>query len=256
MGDFNSLDLILRVLILIVAALIIVVGIFSSIVSIMLVLKYVKYNRKKNSLGLSGKDLARKILDDANLQNIKVKCSGSLLFGNSYSHFFKKVRLRRLTWKKESVTSLAMAAQKCSLAILDKDNDKDMKKRITLTPFIYFGPVMCVPLIVIGVIIDVLVFNGSGTVACISTGLGILLYALSFVMAIMVLKTEKKAQEKALMICKMREYATEEELEDMKVLFKLYNIEYINDMVMALLELIYRVLIIIAKAKSNQSNNN
>lgn len=255
MEGFKNLDILLQVLILIVSALIIVLSVFSSIISIVLAIKYIKYNNKKNSLKLSGKDLARKILDDANLQNIKVKCSGSILFGNSYSHFFKKIRLRRLTWKKKSVTSLAMASEKCALAILDRDNDPDMKKRIAMTPFIYFGPVMCVPLVLIGVIVDIIVFKGSGKVALISTILSIMLYVLSFVMAFMVLKTEKKAQDKALMICKMREYATDEEIEDMKVLFKLYNIEYINDMVMALLELIYRILIIIAKSRSNKSNN-
>ncbi len=38
-------------------------------------------------------------------------------------------------------------------------------------------------------------------------------------------------------------------------LFKLYNIEYVNDMVIALLELIYRVLQIIAYAQNNSSSS-
>ena len=59
-------------------------------------------------------------------EHIKVSKNGSILFGNSYSHFFKKVRLRRLTWKKDSITSLSIAVQKASLAILDKEGDPDM----------------------------------------------------------------------------------------------------------------------------------
>ena len=38
-------------------------------------------------------------------------------------------------------------------------------------------------------------------------------------------------------------------------LFKLYNIEYVNDMVIALLELIYGVLQIIAYAQNNSSSS-
>ena len=36
--------------------------------------------------------------------------------------------------------------------------------------------------------------------------------------------------------------ATEEELEDLKELFHLYNVQYINDIILACLELIYTLL--------------
>lgn len=49
--------------------------------------------------------------------------------------------------------------------------------------------------------------------------------------------------------------ATEEELVMCKKLFRLYNIEYINDMVIALLELIYRVLQIIAYVQNSSSSS-
>ena len=74
-------------------------------------------------------------------------------------------------------------------------------------------------------------------------------------MAIFVLKTEKKAQKRAYEIMKEEGLATEEELESCKKLFRLYNIEYINDMVIALLELIYRVLQIIAYVQNSSSSS-
>ncbi len=231
----------------IVLILIVVVSIFAFGVQIVLAIKYHKYNKRKNSLDMTGQDIARKILDENELQNIKVKSSGSLLFGNSYSHFFKKVRLRRLTWKKDSVSSLAMASQKSCLAILDKENDPDMKTRIRLTPFIYFGPLAFIPLIIIGVILDILIIKSQSLVCTtVCMILGLLIYLVSFVMSIKVLKTEKKAQDKACELLKNNNMATEDELEMIKELFKLYNIEYINDMVISLLELIYRILQIIA----------
>lgn len=253
--SLNGISDIVILLMGIILILIAVVSIFALIVQIYLAIKYAKYNRKKNSLDMNGADIARKILDDNDLKNIKVKSSGSILFGNSYSHFFKKVRLRRLTWKKNSVSSLAMASQKSCLAILDKENDPDMKTRIRLTPFIYAGPMLFIPLILIGVLIDIfLIKSTSATFTICLSVIGLLIYLISFVMSIKILKTEVKAQEKAYELLKANNMATDEELVMLKKLFKLYNIEYINNMIISLLELIYRVLQIVAYAQSHQTD--
>ena len=90
---------------LIVGILIIIFALVGIVISIFLWVKYHKLNKTKNSCGLTGEQAARRILDNNGLQHIRVKCTGSLIFGNSYSHVFKKVRLRRFTYKKDSVTS-------------------------------------------------------------------------------------------------------------------------------------------------------
>ncbi|MGN0824576.1 MAG: zinc metallopeptidase [Candidatus Coproplasma sp.] len=255
-GAFDGVSAPIIIAMSIVAGLLIIASIFAFGISIYLAVKYVIYNKKKNSCGKSGQEVARDILDRNGLERIKVSSTGSILFGNSYSHYFKKVRLRRLTWKKNSVTSLAMAAQKSALAVLDKEGDKDMKTRIRLTPIIYFGPVMFVPLVVIGALLDILVFtSGNGICTFVLTCIATAIYLLSFVMSILVLKTEKKAQKRALALLKADGLATKEELEDCKKLFRLYNIEYVNDMVIALLELIYRVLQIVAYAQNSSSSS-
>ena len=237
----------------VVVGLLIIASLFALGVSIYLSISYVRYNKKQNSCGKTGEQIARKILDHHELGHIKVSKTGSIMFGNSYSHYFKKVRLRRLTWQKRSVTSLAMAAQKSALAVLDKENDADMRTRVRLTPLIYFGPIAFVPMVVIGVLLDVLL--STGFCGILFTVLGLGFYLLSFVMSILVLKTERKAQKRAYEIMKEEGLATEEELESCKKLFRLYNIEYINDMVIALLELIYRVLQIIAYVQNSSSSS-
>ena len=237
----------------VVVGLLIIASLFALGVSIYLSISYVRYNKKQNSCGKTGEQIARKILDHHELGHIKVSKTGSIMFGNSYSHYFKKVRLRRLTWQKRSVTSLAMAAQKSALAVLDKENDAEMRTRVRLTPIIYFGPIAFVPMVVIGVLLDVLL--STGFCGILFTVLGLGFYLLSFVMSILVLKTEKKAQKRAYEIMKEEGLATEEELESCKKLFRLYNIEYINDMVIALLELIYRVLQIIAYVQNSSSSS-
>lgn len=238
----------------IVGLLIAIVGIYSSIVSIWLMVKYVKFNRKNNSAGLSGQEVARKILDENGLNNIAIKVTGSLMFGNSYSHFFKKVRLRRFTRHEKSLTSLGMGAQKASLAILDKEGDPDMRKRIRLYPLVTFGPFAFIPLILIGGLLDYFVFNQTGIITLVLGGIGFLFYIYSIVLSVLTLKTEKKAQEKAYSILEEKRLATAEELDSLKELFKLYNIQYINDIILSSLELLYVTLEILAAFQGNSSS--
>jgi len=240
-----------------VGVLIVLLSIVALVISICLAVSYTKYNKKQNSAGQTGEEIARRVLDDNGLTKIKVSKNGSFLFGNSYSHYFKKVRLRRRTWKKKSVSAMAMAVQKASLAVLDKEGDGDMKLRIALTPLIYFGPLAFVPLIVVGVLLDIFIFtasNGICTIVC--AGIGLVVYLISFILSLAVLKTEKKAQDRAINIMRDKSIATEEEIEMCRKLFRLYNIEYVNNMVIALLELIYRILQLVAGVQANFSSNN
>ena len=245
----------ISIALLIVGSLIILLTIVSGVVSIVLAIKYVKFNRRKNSCGLTGEQIARKILDDNGLEKIRVKCVGSIMFGNSYSHYFKKVRLRRRTWKKDSVSSLAMAAQKSCLAILDKEKDKDMKTRIVLTPLTIFGPFMFIPLLIVGVILDIVIAGFTGWITILFAGLGLGFFLLSFVLSLVVLKTEVKAQKRAYEILKENNMVTEDELLMLKELFRLYNIEYVNDVILEFLEIIYRILQIVSKVSASSSSS-
>ena len=242
----------LEIALMIVGFLIVIVGAVSGVVQLWLIVKYYKYNRRENSAGLTGMEMARSILDANGLQKIKVKRTGSLLFGNSYSHYFKKVRLRGLIRHETSLTSIGMGAQKAALAILDKEGDPDMKKRIRLVPIITFGPFMFIPLILVGVVLDYFVFNGTSGLCTMALGaLGLLFYVYSIVLSVLTLKTEKKAQARAYDILRSDYGITEGELDALKELFHLYNIQYVNDIILSSLELLYTVLEIAIAVKGD-----
>ena len=232
----------LEIALMIVGVLILIIGTVCGITSFWIMIKYFRFNRKKNSLGITGMEMARKILDDNGLEHIKVKRTGSIFFGNSYSHYFKKVRLRGLIRHETSLTSIGMGAQKAALAILDKEGDEDMKKRVRLVPLITFGPFAFIPLILIGAALDYFVFNENGITTLVLGAIGVLFYVYSIVLCVLTLKTEKKAQSRAYDILENDYHLTSEELADLKELFHLYNVQYINDIILSSLELLYTVL--------------
>ena len=244
----------LEIALMIVGALIFIVGLVATVTSIWLVVKYFRFNRRVNSLGLTGMQIARKILDDNGLEHIQVKRTGSFLFGNSYSHYFKKVRLRGFIRHETSLTSIGMGAQKAALAILDKEGDEDMKKRIRLVPLLTFGPFAFIPLLLIGGALDYFIFNGNGICTLVLGAVGFLFYVYSVVLSVLTLKTEKKAQDRAYEILDRDYHVTDDELSALKELFRLYNIQYINDIILSSLELLYRVLEIAIAIKKNADN--
>ena len=178
------------------------------------------------------------------------------MFGNSYSHYFKKIRLRRMTRHETSLTSLGMGAQKAALAVLAKEGDPDMKRRIRLVPLITFGPFAFIPLLLAGAALDYFFFNQNATCTMVLGGLGLLFYIYSIVLSVTTLKTEKKAQNRANEILLEGRLITEEESEKLKKLFHLYNVQYINDIILSVLELIYNILKIVMMIKGDSSSSN
>jgi Zn-dependent membrane protease YugP len=110
-------------------------------------------------------------------------------------------------------------------------------------------------MILVGTLLDYFMFNQSGICTYILGSLGLLFYVYAIVLAVLTLKTEKKAQERAYSVLQRSHLANEEELADLKELFRLYNIQYINDIIMASLELIYKLLqIALAYAKKDSND--
>jgi Zn-dependent membrane protease YugP len=97
-------------------------------------------------------------------------------------------------------------------------------------------------------------FGQTGLCVYVLGGIGFLFYVYAVVLAVLTLKTEKKAQEKAYEILAKDNLATEEELANLKDLFRLYNIQYVNDIILAALELLYKVLEIALAVKNGSSS--
>lgn len=67
-------------------------------------------------------------------------------------------------------------------------------------------------------------------------------YVYAIVLSVLTLKTERKAQDRAYDILEKDYQITEDELLALKELFRLYNIQYINEIILSSLELLYTVL--------------
>jgi len=98
---------------------------------------YKKGKEKQNSNGLSGCEVARKILDSNGLNDVYVVQTDGML-SDHYDPKRKVVRLSKDIFHGTSVAAAAVAAHECGHAIQDKDNYTFMRIRGALVPFVNF----------------------------------------------------------------------------------------------------------------------
>ncbi len=111
---------------------------------------YKKYKEIKVKAGLSGQEVARKILDANGLENIHiVETQGELT--DHYDPKRKVIRLSHTIFHEDSISSVGVAAHECGHAIQDKEGYTFMKIRSALVPFVnlvsylgYFGLVVSI----------------------------------------------------------------------------------------------------------------
>lgn len=112
-----------------------IILIVPAIASLNIKSNYNKYKQQKNKSGISGFEVARKILDENGLEKLYiVEVQGELT--DHYDPSQKVVRLSTDIFHGETIAAAAVAAHECGHAIQDKENYTFMRIRATLVPIV------------------------------------------------------------------------------------------------------------------------
>lgn len=99
---------------------------------------YSKYSKIKNEKELTGKEVARHILDKHGLFDIDVVETGGYL-SDHYDPKNKVIRLSKNNYRESSIASVAVACHECGHAIQDKEKYSFFKIRSLLVPVVNFS---------------------------------------------------------------------------------------------------------------------
>lgn len=126
--------------------------------------------KKENSKGITGSEVARKILDKNGLSNIYVVATNGYLTDH-YDPKRKVIRLSKDVYEGSSVSSMAIAAHECGHAIQDKEGYLFLRLRSLIFPVVNIATSISYYIILIGFIFEMLnlVYIGIGL-----TSLGLL----------------------------------------------------------------------------------
>ncbi len=125
---------------------------------------YNKTKRIKNRAGLTGGEIARKILDKNGLSNVKVEEVNGVL-ADHYDPRIKTVRLSSDIYRNTSIASASVAAHECGHAIQDKEGYFFLKLRNSIVPIVNFASYAGYFAILIGVIASSLKIIWLGIIA-------------------------------------------------------------------------------------------
>lgn len=245
----------IEIAILIVSGLIVVALVVALIVQIVLIVKYKRYNKTPLANGLTSQQTARSLLDSNGLQNVQIKKLGFfrriLLFGNHYSVMKKTIYLRKNILNSSSVTAVGIATQKVCLAVQHKNKDKSFIFRYVLQILTLFTPLLFYGSIVLGLVVDLVTqFTGIPTIIGLFVGIGF--YVLVFVLQIVNIKVEKRANEQTVAILQSAKIFNEQEITTLKELLKLYIVADIIVLVLSVLKIILQILKIFARSKKSK----
>lgn len=150
-----------------------------------------KYARVRSISGMTGAQVARRILDRNGLSDIPVEhVSGNL--SDHYDPTRKVLRLSDSTYNSPSVAAIGVAAHECGHAIQHKVGYGPLKLRTMIVPAANVGSRLGMPIILLG-----LFFGGGGSFL---VNLGIWVFSLAVLFQIVTLPVEFNASDRALVM--------------------------------------------------------
>ena len=254
----KGIDTGLAIAYIIVSALVVIMAIVALIMWIMVAVRYSKTNKKHISSGRTSFEVAREMLDKCGLKHVQVKKAGffrAWFYGNSYSMIKKTVFLRKNIADKATVTAVGLALQKVGIAKMCETDGKMAKMRNIFQIIGLFGPFMFIPFILIGVFLDILLFDTFGAFSIVGIAIGLIFLAGGFIVTLLNIPVEKKANDMALEMIDESGLMTEEERAMIKKVFDTYIIAYIMDFIVTVLRIIQIILEILMKTQSSSSSS-
>ena len=193
-----------------------------------------KYLSISNDRGLTGAQVARKILDSNGLQDIAVEQVDGHL-SDHYDPRARTVRLSHEVYSGTSVASIGVAAHETGHALQHNTRYIPLTIRASLFPVANIGSWISVPLIILGFII-----NFSNLII-----LGIIIFSLAVAFQLITLPVEFNASRRALAILS-NGFLTPNELKDTRKVLNAAALTYVAAATVALAELLRFVLMFIS----------
>ena len=152
-----------------------------------------KYSKTQLSSGLSGKEVAEKMLHDNGIYDVKVTCTGGYLTDH-YDPTKKTVNLSQGVFEGRNIASAAVAAHECGHAVQHATAYRWLTMRSKLVPAVQFGSQFSQWILLAGIVLMSLNMLGVGRWVLL---VGIVFFALTTLFSVITLPVEYNASERA-----------------------------------------------------------
>lgn len=191
-----------------------------------------KYSKFKSSRHYTGKDAARKILDENGLYNVSIEN----ISGNLTDHFDPSsnvIRLSDSTYNSDSVAAIGVAAHEAGHAVQHAVGYVPIKLRNSIVPAVNICSKIAMPLFIIGLLL------GMANLA----NVGIILFSGALVFQLVTLPVEFDASHRAIKILDSSAMLDEEELAGAKKVLRAAAMTYVAAALASALQLLRLILL-------------
>jgi hypothetical protein len=196
--------------------------------------KYSKVNA-----GLSGAEIARRLLDARNLSNIEIQMSRGTL-SDHYDPRQKVLRLSPEVYQGKSLASLGVAAHEVGHAIQHAQSYFPLKLRSGLVPIAMFGSNLGPILIILGIFF---LAGAASPIGSLLINLGILAFAGAVLFQVITLPVELNASHRALSLLKESGFAAPTHQKAFKSVLSAAALTYLAAALAAILQLLYFLML-------------
>lgn len=201
---------------------------------------YKKYKKTNNQNKISGFEVARKILDENELQNVKLELVNGEL-SDHYDPTKKVIRLSNDIYNGKTIAAISVAAHECGHAIQDKVDYKFMKIRSSLIPIVNLISYAGYFTVFISLIFGVLGYIYVGIITILAT----------LIFQLITLPVEFDASKRALKELEKYELIQNEEIKGSRTMLKAAAFTYVASVISTIMSLLRLILILINRKDDN-----
>ena len=197
---------------------------------------YNKYNKISSRNGLSGKDVAKLILQNNGIQDVEIES----VKGRMTDHYDLRTRTLRLSednYNGKSLAAVGVAAHEVGHAIQHSQNYAPLGLRSAIIPVSSIGSKLAFPLILAGFFFQFSIFGYS------LMDIGIALFSFAVIFTLITLPVESNASSRAIAAIEGHAILDKEEITGAKKVLNAAAMTYIAAAAVAILELI-RLLVL------------
>ncbi|GIV66628.1 MAG: zinc metallopeptidase [Bellilinea sp.] len=198
-----------------------------------------KYSRVRTYAGLTGAQIARRMLDSVGLSHVRVEQSQGFL-SDHYDPRAKVLRLSPQVYQSNSVAAAGVAAHEAGHAIQDAGGYAMLQLRTALVPGVQLGSWL-------GPIIFIIGFFLSPTIGTSIAWLGVGLFALAAVFALVTLPVEFDASRRAKAWLSTSGAIYNEEIRGVNSVLDAAALTYVAAAVQAISTVLYYVFLLIGR---------
>lgn len=214
----------------------------SFLVSSRLRAKFTRYSQEPISNGLSGKEIAEKMLHDNGIYDVKIVSVDGFL-SDHYNPMNKTINLSPEVYSGTSIASAAVAAHECGHAVQHATAYSWLMMRSRLVPFVQFSSSIVQWVLLAGIILI-------NTFPMLLLG-GIILFGLTTLFSVITLPVEFDASNRALAWLNNRNVLVQREQEGAKDALKWAAMTYVVAALASVATLIQYVLIFLNGSRND-----